>query len=227
MAKQKPYITPLRIFHITPIRNLSSIAEHGAVYAKAFLAKKGLDYENIAYQGAQGKRATKLVEKPPGETIHHYVPFYFAPRSPMLRTIDGGNVEGCPYRQEDIAHLESTVETTTSNGLHYVFYDYNATLDFATCYSDVRDLDKIDWPLFYEPPRLDGYCKYWFSDMTKPRYVLRQETRQAEFLVHRKFPLELVTTVGVHDKEKQIEVRELFERLSVKLPVEVKPEWYF
>jgi len=28
----------------------------------------------------------------------------------MLRTIDGGNVENCPYRQADIAHLVTTVE---------------------------------------------------------------------------------------------------------------------
>ncbi len=227
MAKEKPYATPLRIFHITAIRNLASIAERGALYAKAVLAKKGLEYRNIAYQGAQGKRATKLVEKPPGQTLHHYVPFYFAPRSPMLRTIEGGNVEGCPYRQRDIAHLESTVEAVTSNGLHYVFYDYNATLDIATCYSDVRDLDRIDWPLFYEPPRLDSYCKYWFSTMSEPRHVLRQETRQAEFLVHKKFPLELITTVGVYDGEKRTEVRQIFEQFGVELPVEVKREWYF
>jgi len=103
----------------------------------------------------------------------------------MLRTIEGGNVGGCPYRQKDIVHFESTVEAVTSKGLAYIFYDYNATLDFATCYSDVKDLGKIDWPLFYESPRLHGYCQFWFSTMTKPKYARRQETRQAEFLVHK------------------------------------------
>lgn len=78
----------------------------------------------------------------------------------MLRTIEGGNVDDCPYRQKDIVHFESTVEAVTANGLHYVFYDYNATLDIATCYSYVKHLAKIDWPLFHESPCLDGYCQY-------------------------------------------------------------------
>jgi len=51
-------VNPLRIFHITAICNLASIAERGALYAKAQLAKKDVEYGNIAYQGAQGKRAT-------------------------------------------------------------------------------------------------------------------------------------------------------------------------
>jgi ssDNA thymidine ADP-ribosyltransferase, DarT len=220
-------VAPVRIFHITPICNLASIADRGALYAKSVLSAKGMEYGNIAFQEAQGKRATKLVAKPPGGTIHHYVPFYFAPRSPMLRTIEGGNVKDCPHRQKDIVHFESTVEAVTSKGLPYVFYDYNATLDIATCYSDVKHLDKINWPLFFEPPRLDGYCQFWFSTMTKPKYALRQETRQAEFLVHREFPLKLMTRVGVCDDEKRAEVSRLFEQSGIKLPTEVKSDWYF
>ena len=162
-----------------------------------------MEYGNIAYQRAQGKRATKLVAKPPGGTIHDYVPFYFAPRSPMLRTIDDGNVADRPHRQPDIVHLVTTVEAVKSNGLHYVFYDYNATLDIATCYSDVKHLDKIDWRLFYESPRLDGYCRYWIRLNDQPRYVRRRETRQAEFLMHRKVPLKLITRVGVYSEEKR------------------------
>jgi hypothetical protein len=53
-----------------------------------------------------------------------------------------------------------------------VFYDHNATLDYADCYNNLRDLGKIDWGLFYEPPRLDGYCKYWFSTANNPGYIL-------------------------------------------------------
>jgi hypothetical protein len=73
---------------------------HGAAFCTALLPtdsaiepkKKEMGYHNIAYQGAQGKRATKLVARPPMGVIHDYVPFYFAPRSPMLFTID----KGCP-----------------------------------------------------------------------------------------------------------------------------------
>jgi hypothetical protein len=130
-----PARNPLRIFHITAIANLARIAKSKTLLANAVLQKKKIQHANIAYQGAQGKRATKLVAKPPGGVIHDYVPFYFAPRSPMLMAINGGKVEGCTYRQHDIVHFETTVEAIVDKGLAFVFYDYNATLDFATCYS--------------------------------------------------------------------------------------------
>jgi hypothetical protein len=191
------------------------------------LAKKGLEYGNIAYQGAQGKRANKLVSKPPGGVIHDYVPFYLAPRSPMLFTINEGNVPDCPYRQQDIVHFVTTVEAVKSNELAFVFYDYNATLSIATCYNDLKDISKIDWSLFHENPCLDGYCRFWHSRMDNPRYVLRRETRQAEFLVHTKFPLKLMTMVGAYDEAKAAEVRRIFDEAGVRLQVEAKPAWYF
>ena len=222
-----PIPSPLRIFHITAIPNLASIAKSKMLYSNGVLQKKKIKHANIAYQGAQGKRATKLVAISPGGVIHDYVPFYFAPRSPMLMAINGGRVEGCPHRQEDIVHLVTTVEAIVAAHLHYVFYDYNATLSIATCYSRLRDLDKIDWELFHEPPRKDGYCKYWHSQVGNPRYVLRMETRQAEFLVHKSVPLNLIQTVGVYSEAKADEVREIFDDVGVELQVEVKPDWYY
>lgn len=218
---------PLRVFHITAIPNLAGVAKSKKLYANSVLRKKKLRHTNIAYQGAQGKRATKLVAKPPGGVIHDYVPFYFAPRSPMLGTIDKGNVENCPYRQPDIAHLVTTVDAIADAGLPYVFYNYNATLDIATCYSDLKYLDVIDWPLFFEEPRLDGYCKYWNSRIDNPRWVLRMETRQAEFLVHDNVPLHLIKHVGVYDAAKAAAVQEIFDDANIKIPVQVKRDWYY
>jgi hypothetical protein len=50
--------------------NLASIAKCKKLYANAILQKKKIDYGNIAYQGVQGKRAGKLVAKPPAGVIH-------------------------------------------------------------------------------------------------------------------------------------------------------------
>ena len=66
-------------------------------------------YQNIAPAGAQGARAAKRVGLSPGGSVHDYVPFYFAPRSPMLSAIHNGQVAGCGLRQQDIVHLETTV----------------------------------------------------------------------------------------------------------------------
>ena len=219
--------SPLRIFHITAICNVESIAKSKKLYANAVLQKKKIEYGNIAYQGAQGKRATKMVAKPPGGFIHDYVPFYFAPRSPMLFTINKGNVADCPYRQQDIVHFMTTVEAVIADQLPYVFYDYNATLSIATCYSHVKNLDKIDWDLIHELPCMDGYCRYWHSILGNPRYILRQRTRQAEFLVHKSVPLKLIAMVGAFNEAKAEQVREIFEEAGIELQVQAKPEWYF
>lgn len=108
-----------------------------------------------------------------------------------------------------------------------MFYDYNATLIYATCYSDLRDLDKINWELFHETPRLDGYCKFWLNQPNNPRYIRRMETRQAEFLVHERFPLELVRSIGVYSSAKAEEVEEILDDANIEIPVVVKSAWYF
>ena len=145
----------------------------------------------------------------------------------MLFTINQGNVPDCPHRQRDIVHFATTVEAVVENGLPYVFYDCNATLDIANCYSDVVDLDKIDWELFFEQPRLDGYCKYFQNNRDNPKHVMRREVRQSEFLVHGSVPLDLIDMVGVYDETKAEAVNQIFKDAHVRLRVEVKPQWYF
>ena len=222
-----PIRNPLRIFHITAIPNLAAIVKSKMLRANTVLQKKKIPYANIAYQRAQGKRATKLVARAPAGVIHDYVPFYFAPRSPMLMAINGGRVAGCPYRQQDIVHFATTVEAVVDEELPFVFYDYNATLDYANCYNDLKHLDKIDWDLFHEQPRLDGYCTYWFNNIDNPKYIRRMETRQAEFLVYKSVPLTLMDCVGVYSPEKAAEVAKIFEDGDIEIPVEVKTAWYY
>lgn len=222
-----PIPSPLRIFHMTAIANLARIAKSKMLYSSGVLQKKKIAHANIAYQGAQGKRAMKLVAKPPGGVIHDYVPFYFAPRSPMLMAVNGGRVEGCPYEQQDIVHFETTVEAVVAEGLPYVFYDFNATLNIATCYSNLKDLDKINWDLFHEAPRMDGYCQFFHNRVDNPKYILRKETRQAEFLVYKNVPLKLMKVVGVYSAPKVQEVKEIFDEADIDIPVEAKPAWYF
>ena len=177
-----PKPTPTPLFHITAIDNLRSIAASGLL-SKNKVAAKGINFANIAFQTVQGHRSSKLVPIEPGGNLHDYVPFHFAPRSPMLKTIDSGNVEGCDYRQDDIIHITTMVELMITAGLPFVFTNYHAVKAFAEFYNDRKDLDKNDWELFFEQPQLGGYCKYWHNPYSKPRYALRMETRSAEFLV--------------------------------------------
>ena len=159
--------------------------------------------------------------------MHDFVPFYFAPRSPMLCAINGGRVAGCDWRQADIVHLESTVTQITPAGVPFVFYDRNATLAFSAAYTDLARLDAIDWDLLTEEPQLDGFCQYWQNKANDARYADRMEKRQAEFLVHRSVPLAHIQRIGVINTAKQVEVAAILGQHGVNLPVELRPSWYF
>ena len=219
---------PIRLFHITAIDNLDVICQSGSLICKNDCASQGVNYQNIAHSGAQGSRAGTAVPNPPGGTIHDFVPFYFAPRSPMLSAIDNGQVSGCNYRQEDIIHFETTVPNVLERNQDIVFYDLNATLKWSTPYTDVRELpNKVAWDLITEQPRLDGYCKYFFSRPTVTEYVDRMEKRMAEFLVKQEVPLDCMTRIGVANEEKAELVRAVLLQNNVVLPVVVMEDWYF
>ena len=218
---------PVRLFHITAIANLPDICATGALLSKNLGVSAGIAYQNIAHPGAQGARSVKSAPNPPGGVVHDYVPFYFAPRSPMLFVINGGRVVGCPWRQQDIVHLETTVERVTTGGVPFVFYDRNATLAFSTAYTDLAELDVIAWDLLTEVPTLDGFCKFWQSDANKLQYADRMERRQAEFLVKDRVPLECFIRIGVIDNQRAEEVGAILARHGLELPIKVMHEWYF
>jgi hypothetical protein len=218
---------PTRLFHITAIANLPAICGMGALFAKNAIAAKGVAYSNIAYQGAQGTRAAKVVSIPPGGVVHDYVPFYFAPRSPMLMAINGGRVGGCDWRQSDIVHFETTVEMALADGAPFVFYDMNATLDFSTPYNDLARLQEVDWDLLTETPTMDGFCRYWMSKQDPPRYAMRMEKRQAEFLVKGSLSLGRIRRIGVINQSKQAEVSAILQKAGVMLQVDIMSDWYF
>lgn len=223
-----PAPKPTRLFHITAINNLPAIATAGALLAKNEGAASGIAYQNIAHAGAQGARARRGVPDPPGGVMHDFVPFYFAPRSPMLYAINRGNVAGCELRQHEILHLETTVERVVALDQPIVFYDRNATLALSVAHTDLARLaDVVAWDILTEAPTLDGFCKFWQSIPAKPRYVDRMERRQAEFLVKKRVPLAAMTRLGVYDEAARARAQSILTRAGVRLRVDVMPEWYF
>jgi hypothetical protein len=218
----------VRLFHITAIANLPAICQGGALVSKNRGATAGVAYQNIAHAGAQSARAVRRVPNPPGGLVHDFVPFYFAPRSPMLSAIHAGKVVGCDLRQEDIVHLETTVAQAAAEGEDVVFYDRNATLAFSTPYTELARLkDAIAWDLLTEQPQLDGFCKYFMNRHTPERYADRMERRQAEFLVRNRVPLTHFGRVGVCNAQKAAQVQAVLDGARVPLRAEVIPDWYF
>jgi hypothetical protein len=222
-----PMSKPVRLFHISAIANLPDIFANGGLLSKNKVSADGINYENIAHQGAQGARAAKLVPNPPGGNVHDYVPFYFAPRSPMLFAINGGRVHGCNLRQSDIVHFETTIDSAIGHGAPFVFFDRNATLAYSNAFTNLTQLNQIAWELITEPPQLDGFCKYWNNDPLKQHYVDRMEKRMAEFLVKTSVPISAINRIGVINNAKQQEVIQIVASYDLDIPVIVMPSWYF
>ncbi len=145
----------------------------------------------------------------------------------MLLAIHGGKVAGCDLRQEDIVHLETTVERVTAAGEEFVFYDRNATLAFSTPYTDLANLNAVAWDILTEAPQLDGFCKYFQNRHQDVRHADRMELRLAEFLVRHRVPLGQFVRIGVVTQAKAAEVKTILALAGVPLSVVVQPDWYF
>jgi hypothetical protein len=225
-ATQTPSST--RLFHITALENMPAIARAGALLAKNQLSAQGQLYTNIAYAGAQGKRARKTVPLGRGGLLHDYVPFYFAPRSPMLAAINGGNVPDFANGQVGVVTLETTVSKAIAHDpAGFVIYDMNATLDYSTAYATLNDLDKVAWDLLFETPRADGFCTYWNSKQSPEKYSQRKEKRMAEFLVHQQVPFAAVSCIGVANDVAQQKLRLLLTGSPLQALIAVRSDWYY
>lgn len=207
---------PTPIFHITNIDNLSLIVASGALRTIADLMATDVAYTSIAHQSVQDRRTYTQVPCGPGGCLHEYVPYYFGVRSPMLYTINLGNVEGYEQGQEAVIYLVSTVQTVRSANLGYVFTDGHGIMGFTDFYDDLVHLGEVDWPLMKR--------KYWYDTDDDPD---RKRRRQAGFLVHGGFPWTLVEAIVVMNNAREAQVQTLLQRAAHKPPVSVRRDWYY
>lgn len=91
------------IYHITSVDNLPGIIKAGGLLCDR--DAKNIQFVSIAHKRIKERRLKKKVPIGAGGVLADYVPFYFAPRSPMLFTINKGNVEGYARGQQPIVHF--------------------------------------------------------------------------------------------------------------------------
>ncbi len=223
------YPIPTPIFHITSIKNLKMILDAGALTAKSFLDQEGCGYCNIAHEGIQNRRSTVVIDEDSGRVLNEYVPFYFAPRSPMLYAIKCGNVTGCMETQENILYFATTVEAIDSARLPYVFTNGHAIMQPLEVFDSISDVNQVDWETLLEPPLLGGYAKYWQDRQTpsKPKWSDRCRRRQAEFLVHQKVSWQYIKKIVVINEQMARKVRAILAGSGQAASVEVEQEWYY
>lgn len=224
--------SPVFLFHFTAFKNLEKIFSLGAIKSKNLLRSENVIPVNIACNNIQDKRARTIVDAQ-GRTLHDYVPFYFAPRSPMLYSIIHNNVpEAEETNQDNFVYLVSSVDDLCNQ--QFVFTDYQAIVTYASFYNDLSDLDKICWDLIFEYPHLPkqnppfrGYCKFFQNNDMDPRYVKRKEARLAEFLVLSQVSIEKISLIVVKNQNMKDYVEKLLLKYNINIKVEIRADWYF
>lgn len=205
-----------KIYHIVHVDRLASISTDG-LWCDAEVVRNDPPGTTIGMSAIKQRRLTELtLTSHPGLFVGECVPFYFCPRSIMLYLIHQGNHPDLTYRggQGPIIHLESdlkqTVEWAEAQGHRWAFTLGNAGSRYFEDRNDLNRLDEIDW-----------------NAVTATKWSGCKEGKQAEFLIERRLPWELISRIGVVSRAAYDQVLTVREAVAHKPVVDMKPEWYY
>jgi hypothetical protein len=206
------------IYRLIHIDNLPIYLHRSGMHAPNNWPDDGLEWKPNHDAEVQGKRTLKAVPCGPGGTVLDYVSFYFGPLSPMMLRLKTGRVVGYTDGQEPLIYLVSTAQAVKKGGVGFVFTDGHDIVAWTEWYADLRDLKKVDGDMVGQ--------RYWTDTADDPH---RQWRKQAEFLVHRFCPWELVHEIGVIDEDRKKQVEGLLAEHDPahKPVVEVRRDWYY
>lgn len=214
-----PTTEPLKvgIFHICHVDNLASILNCGKICSLNVLQERHITPRSIAYGHIQERRHKLEVPIDPGGTLHGYVPWSFAARSPMLYTTWSGGLKN-GTSQTDILHFSSNVGQIVGRGLSSIFTDgHPVTTGFTRYSSDLTELpDFLDWEVLQS--RMWGRTD---ADPDRPR------RRQAEFLIQGEVPWDVVRGIAVRTQAMRDKVAQIIQNHSHQPKILVLPEWYY
>jgi hypothetical protein len=207
---------PVQVVHFTHVEHLAAIAEHGLL-SDTLAQERGLLTTEVGNRGIKEQRRQRAVPRGRGGVVADYVPFYFAPRSPMMYAIIMGQVPEYKQGADPLVYLVTTVAQLTDTGCGIVITDRNAVLGLAAFSDDMTDLDRlIDWKLME--------AIYWHDTPAEPD---RRERRMAECLAHDHVPWQAFSEVVVKTDARAAEARAALGAKSVTTPVHTRPDWYF
>ena len=211
------YPIPTSLYHITHVNNLSGILTAQGLYCKASL-REDRQQVDVSHYDLQERRRRRAVTCGPGGNLHDYVPFYFAPRSPMLYALYRNNVKGYQEGQTPIVYLVSSVQRIVQVGSAFVFSDGHPIMALSQFYTSLENLERLDWKVMVSP--------YWNDTAEFPN---RKQLRQAEFLIHRFVPWVCIESLAVRTHTMQEQVQSIIDAAPSHLhkPVHLAQEWYF
>lgn len=213
-----PVPNPTPIYRFIHVDNLHFCLRRGGLHAPNHTPDDGLVYRTIHNVDIQNQRRVYRLPCGPRGVIHDYVSFYFGQRSPMLLQLHTGQVEGYNEGQEPLIYLVSTAQAVRDAGIGFVFSDGHGIAAFTQWFDDLAELEQVDWRAVQ--------ARYWADT---PQAMDRQRRKQAEFLIHRFCPWELIQEIGVVNVAVRDRVRDILRGLPMdyQRPVRVRPNWYY
>lgn len=213
MAGQRP--KNIYLYRIVHVNNIEYILKHG-IFTKNH-AQADSNYINIGDNALIAQRQIHPVRVvPPGGNLGDYVPFYFGPLSPMLLNIKTGYRGISKRSQGEIAYLCCKLEELTITCGEWCFTDGHAKNKITEFYTDIANLDKLDWELVFE--------RHWSN--TEDDFD-RMRRKQAEFLVKNQVPVKCINPIVVYDKKAFNFVSDIIKKLNLNIKVYINPKGKF
>ncbi len=208
-----------KIYHIVHVDNLAGIVQEGGLLSDREILAHGGPQRTIGLSEIKRRRVNELdVECQPGTKVGDYVPFYFCPRSIMLFVIHCANHPELDYRggQEPIVHLEAdlyvVVEWAEARRIRWAFSLSNAGAYYTEFRRSVEELNRLDWVAIAA------------RDFRSPDV---KEGKQAEFLLHERFPFDLIERIGVRSTVIQERATAAIADARDRPVIKVRRDWYF
>lgn len=162
------------------------------------------------------KRAAHPVLTGPGGYLNDYVPFYFTPFSPMMKNIHSGWGGIRQRPNEEIVILVSNLHRVQAMGLPYVFTDGHAYYAWTEFYTDLADLNQIDWPILQ--------ARDFRRDPNDPA---KFERYQAEALVYQSCPVNALKGMVCYTENVKTVLDNWLQERQINMPVYARTGWYF
>jgi hypothetical protein len=166
--------------------------------------------------GIKQRRREQVVPIGRGGVVADYVPFYFAPRSPMLYRIYRGGVEGYQRDQAELVYLVTRLSHIIRAGLDWVATDRNAAVDARYTQKADELHSHIDWDIMeaerWANTEDDGF---------------RKQRRMAELLVHRAVPWPVLSHIYAQNQATVDAVSTFVADQGHRPAIAVRAQWYF
>lgn len=208
----------VKLFHIVHVSRLASILRDGHLYCDSLMADREECGATIGMSTIKLRRQRNYLTSHKNLTVSECVPFYFCPRSVMLYLLYMCNHPDLEYRggQTPILHLQfdllRVVDWANAHDKRWAFTLSNAGAKFFEDRSDLAQLFEVNWEAVRATDFRDADIK---------------EGKQAEFLVEKCVPWQLVEEIGVHRTGPLSQIEAELAVNTHRPPTIVHPEWYY